>query len=185
MAAFEERSRVEFEQLVELELSRVPPDDRVIRRGRADEEIAEEVAAWHADLLVVGSHGKGWIDRLLIGSTTERLLNRLPTSLLVVPIGRPAVKRPAQAKPRARARRRKGTVIYEVADIMGLTSKRWTSIDCGRRDRRRWLTCTCRHCRSDAHGKIGVCPRPTSLRLSRPRSRSPASGCSTKRRCAS
>ena len=110
-AEFEERSRAEFEQLVELELSRVPPDDRVIRHGRADEEIAEEVAAWRADLLVVGSHGRGWIDRLLIGSTTERLLNRLPTSLLVVPISKPAVQRPTRAKTRARARRRKGTVV--------------------------------------------------------------------------
>lgn len=111
MAAFKEQSRVEFERIVELELSRVPPDDRVIRRGRADEEIAEEVAAWRADLLVVGSHGKGWIDRLLIGGTTERLLNRLPTSLLVVPISKPAVKRPTRAETRARARRRKGTVV--------------------------------------------------------------------------
>jgi nucleotide-binding universal stress UspA family protein len=107
IGAFEERSRAQFQQLVELELSRVPPDDRVMRRGRADEEIAEEAAAWQADLLVVGSHGKGWIDRLLIGSTTERLLNRLPTSLLVVPIHKPAVRR--SAKPAAR--RRKGTVI--------------------------------------------------------------------------
>ena len=111
LAEFEERSRAEFEQLVELELSRVPPDDRVIRRGRADEEIAEEVAAWRADLLVVGSHGRGWIDRLLIGSTTERLLNRLPTSLLVIPISKPAVKRPVRAATHARARSRKGTVV--------------------------------------------------------------------------
>lgn len=108
LAEFEERSRAEFEQLVELELSRVPPDDRVIRRGRPDEEIAEEVAAWRADLVVVGSHGKGWIDRLLIGSTTERLVNRLPTSLLVVPINRPAQRRPEPARaPSRRARRGK------------------------------------------------------------------------------
>lgn len=111
MSAFEDRSRVEFDRLVELELSRVPPDDRVVRRGRADEEIAEEVAAWRADLLVLGSHGRGWIDRLLIGSTTERLLNRLPTSLLVIPINRPAARQVAQPdrkralrKPRPRGR---------------------------------------------------------------------------------
>jgi nucleotide-binding universal stress UspA family protein len=104
-AEFEERSRAESEQLVERELSRVLPDDRVLRHGRADEEIAEEVADWRADLLVVGSHGRGWVDRLLIGSTTERLLNRLPTSLLIVPISKPALTRPPQA------RRRKGTVV--------------------------------------------------------------------------
>lgn len=88
----EERARAEFERLLELELPSLPADSRIVRRGRADEEIAEEVAASKADLLVVGSHGRGWIDRLLIGSTTERLLNRLPTSLLVVPISKPAAR---------------------------------------------------------------------------------------------
>jgi nucleotide-binding universal stress UspA family protein len=107
MSAFEERSRAEFERLVEVELSRVQSDDRVVRRGRADEEIAEEAVAWRADLLVLGSHGKGWIDRLLIGSTTERLLNRLPTSLLVVPINRPAQRRSEPARAPRRARRGK------------------------------------------------------------------------------
>lgn len=91
----EERARVEFERLVELEQPAIPAEDRIVRRGRADEEIAEEVAASRANLLVVGSHGRGWIDRLLIGSTTERLLNRLPTSLLVVPISKPAARRTA------------------------------------------------------------------------------------------
>jgi nucleotide-binding universal stress UspA family protein len=110
-SAFEERSRVEFDRLVEVELSRVPPDDRVVRRGRADEEIAERVVAWHADLLVLGSHGKGWIDRLLIGSTTERLVNRLPTSLLVVPINRPAQRRPEPARASSRRPRRGKVVI--------------------------------------------------------------------------
>jgi len=110
MSAFEERSRAEFERLVEVELSRVQSDDRVVRRGRADEEIAEEAVAWRADLVVLGSHGKGWIDRLLIGSTTERLLNRLPTSLLVVPINRPAQRRSEPARPRSR-RARRGRVI--------------------------------------------------------------------------
>jgi nucleotide-binding universal stress UspA family protein len=111
MSEFEERSREEFERVVEAKLSRVPPDDRVVRRGRADEEIAEEVAAWRADLLVLGSHGKGWIDRLLIGSTTERLVNRLPTSLLVVPISRPAQRPPRPARAPARRARRGKVVI--------------------------------------------------------------------------
>ena len=40
---------------------------------------------WGADLVVLGSHGKGWVDRMLLGSTTERLLSHLPTSMLVIP----------------------------------------------------------------------------------------------------
>lgn len=60
---------------------------RSVQVGAPARTIAEEAEAWHADLVVVGSHGKGWVDRVLLGSTTERLLNRLPTSVLVVPVG--------------------------------------------------------------------------------------------------
>jgi nucleotide-binding universal stress UspA family protein len=85
-AEYERRCRDEFVRLIESQLPDLPLDERVVRTGVADEEIAEEATVWHADLVVVGSHGKKWIDRLLIGSTTERLLNRLPASLLVVPV---------------------------------------------------------------------------------------------------
>jgi len=50
--------------------------------------------------VVVGSHGKGWVDRLLLGSTTERLLDQLPASLLVVPAP-PGKRRPGRAERRA------------------------------------------------------------------------------------
>jgi nucleotide-binding universal stress UspA family protein len=60
--------------------------DRVVRVGAPARSIADEAAEWKADLVIVGSHGKGWVDRVLLGSTTERLLNRLPTSVLVVPV---------------------------------------------------------------------------------------------------
>jgi nucleotide-binding universal stress UspA family protein len=63
-----------------------PKAEKVTRYGTAVETILQEATDWPADLVVVGSHGKGWVDRLLIGSVTERLLNRLPTSLLVVPV---------------------------------------------------------------------------------------------------
>jgi nucleotide-binding universal stress UspA family protein len=63
-----------------------PGTETVVRQGPIIDTLEHEAADWHADLLVVGSHGKGWVDRMLIGSVTERLLNHLPTSLLVVPI---------------------------------------------------------------------------------------------------
>jgi len=59
--------------------------ERFVRYGMPVDLIRQEAAAWVADLVVVGSHGKGLVDRLLLGSVTERLLNQLPTSLLVVP----------------------------------------------------------------------------------------------------
>ena len=67
--------------------------DRVVRYGLAVDTIVREAAEWSADLLVVGSHGKGWAERLLVGSVTERLLNHLPTSLLVIPAPARATER--------------------------------------------------------------------------------------------
>lgn len=62
---------------------------KVIREGVPFETIVDEAAAWRADVIVVGSHGKGWVDRLLIGSVTEDLLNNLPCAVLVVPVPKP------------------------------------------------------------------------------------------------
>jgi nucleotide-binding universal stress UspA family protein len=62
---------------------------KVIREGDPFETIVTEAAAWRADVVVVGSHGKGWMDRLLIGSVTEDLLNNLPCAVLVVPVPKP------------------------------------------------------------------------------------------------
>lgn len=57
----------------------------VLRFGRTLDTIVQEAGEWPADLLVVGTHGKGWAERALLGSVAERLLHLLPTSLLVVP----------------------------------------------------------------------------------------------------
>jgi nucleotide-binding universal stress UspA family protein len=64
-----------------------PAGDRVVRRGAVHQGLVQEVASWSADLLVVGSHGRGRIDRVLLGSVTQDLLGSIPTSLLVVPPG--------------------------------------------------------------------------------------------------
>ena len=53
------------------------------------EMLAEAASEWHADLLVVGSHGRRGIDRFFVGSVAERLVQKANTSLLLV--------RPAQA----------------------------------------------------------------------------------------
>lgn len=82
------RSEEEFERMV-WPLVGIARAERSVRRGSAADTIAADALEWKADLVVVGSHGKGWIDRVLIGSVTERLLNRLPTSILVVPVAGP------------------------------------------------------------------------------------------------
>lgn len=72
--------------------------ERVLRRGGIRREIVSEVETWRADLLVVGSHGHGMVDRMLLGSVTEGLLRALPTSMLVVPAPHRAARRPAPAR---------------------------------------------------------------------------------------
>lgn len=98
-AAYERRSREIFDRFA-AGFKSVAPEDRVVRSGLSAEAIAEEASAWQADVLVVGSHGKGWVDRILVGSTTERLVTELPTSIMVVPVK--AIRR---AKPTSKGSR--------------------------------------------------------------------------------
>ncbi len=100
----ERRSEEDLERSVWPLLTR-PGTDHLIRRGPGADTLAAAATEWGADLLVVGSHGRGWVDRALIGSVTERLLNRLPAAMLVVPVSAPARKSPARTPARAPATR--------------------------------------------------------------------------------
>jgi nucleotide-binding universal stress UspA family protein len=73
--------------------------EKLVRHGQVVETLLREAADWKADVLVVGSHGKGWAQRVLLGSVTERLINQLPASLLVAPVG---VAAAALSQPRER-----------------------------------------------------------------------------------
>lgn len=87
----------DYEKLLEVECEEKiwplvgPSAEKILRHSAPEAGIAEEATAWQADLVVVGSHGKGFVQRMLVGSVTERLLHHLPAPLLlVVPAGRPA-----------------------------------------------------------------------------------------------
>lgn len=57
----------------------------VITRRRTHEAIVERARATAADLLVMGTHGRGGFDRLMLGSVTERVLRTAPCPVLTVP----------------------------------------------------------------------------------------------------
>jgi nucleotide-binding universal stress UspA family protein len=73
-------------------LVKAPAVEKFVRHGTVVDTLLREAADWKADVLVVGSHGKGWAQRVLLGSVTEQLINHLPTSLLVAPVGVAAAK---------------------------------------------------------------------------------------------
>jgi nucleotide-binding universal stress UspA family protein len=52
--------------------------------GRAHREILRHAAERHADLIVMGVHGRGAVDLLLFGSTTHHVLRAAPCPVLVV-----------------------------------------------------------------------------------------------------
>lgn len=54
-----------------------------ILHGAPDQEIIEIAKAWTADLIVVGSHGRGFWGRLL-GSVSDGVVHHAPCSVLVV-----------------------------------------------------------------------------------------------------
>ncbi len=102
---FEERSREAFDRLM-ARFRNVGPEDRVLRTGPVAETITTEATTLPADLVVVGSHGKGWAHRLLVGSTTERLLSALRVSVLVIPTARARKRAGTAPPPRRRSPRR-------------------------------------------------------------------------------
>ncbi len=90
-ALFDEReqrhhARIQF-GLVLSELS-LPSElmvSNAVREGHAGHEILHEVEDWGADLIVVGTHGFGFFNRLLLGSTSTHVLRHGRCATLVVP----------------------------------------------------------------------------------------------------
>jgi nucleotide-binding universal stress UspA family protein len=81
-------------------LEQVKPDDPRIRtarrlaHGEAAAEIMKAAAEVKADLIVMGTHGRGGLSRLIVGSTAEDVMRKAPCPVLTVkaphPTGHPA-----------------------------------------------------------------------------------------------
>lgn len=55
-----------------------------VMTGASDQAIVEEAENWNADLIVVGSHGKRFWGRVLLGSVSDSIIHHAPCSVLVV-----------------------------------------------------------------------------------------------------
>ena len=52
--------------------------------GSPVRRIVEEAQKWEADLIVVGSHGYGFWERMMLGSVSQSIAHHAPCSVLVV-----------------------------------------------------------------------------------------------------
>ena len=57
----------------------------VVKEGEYAETILETANLYQADILVVGSHSKKWLETILLGSTTEKILHDTTIPVLIVP----------------------------------------------------------------------------------------------------
>jgi SulP family sulfate permease len=63
--------------------------EAVVYPGRPDEVIIETTAAKKADVIVVGSHGRTGLERTMLGSVSERILDAASTAVLVAKVPKP------------------------------------------------------------------------------------------------
>jgi nucleotide-binding universal stress UspA family protein len=61
-----------------------PPPFEFIRVGKSGTEIVKAAKEWPADLIVIASHGRGGVERLLLGSVAEAVMRHASCPVLVV-----------------------------------------------------------------------------------------------------
>jgi nucleotide-binding universal stress UspA family protein len=64
--------------------SREPPALEFVAVGQPAAEIVKTANEWHADVIVMGSHGRRGVERALMGSVAEAVMRHAPCSVLVV-----------------------------------------------------------------------------------------------------
>jgi len=62
------------------------PVETAHRDGNPSSEIVEYAREHDCDTIVMGTHGRGGIDRLLLGSVAERVVRAAPIPVVTVPI---------------------------------------------------------------------------------------------------
>ncbi|SEH15819.1 Nucleotide-binding universal stress protein, UspA family [Natronorubrum sediminis] len=60
--------------------------ETLVLEGSPSRVIVEQAQPDRCDLVVMGTHGRGGIDRLLLGSVTERVVRRAPVPVLTVQV---------------------------------------------------------------------------------------------------
>jgi nucleotide-binding universal stress UspA family protein len=84
IAMVEEDSRARLKDAVPDSVRAYCAVDTVLAKGKPYREILRVAEEHHADLLVVGVHGRGVVDRLLFGSTAQHLVRQASCPVLTL-----------------------------------------------------------------------------------------------------
>ena len=74
----------DFRKLLMEEKKKGLSADILILRGNPYDEIIEQSNAWGADLLIMGSHGRTGLTRILMGSVAEAVFHAVDVPVLLV-----------------------------------------------------------------------------------------------------
>jgi nucleotide-binding universal stress UspA family protein len=55
-----------------------------VREGKPGPEVVDEARDWDADLIMMGTHSRGGLKRIVLGSVANHVLNHAPCSIEVV-----------------------------------------------------------------------------------------------------
>jgi len=55
-------------------------------QGVTGDTILKKAAKWEVDILIVGSHGKGLLKEVLLGSVSEEIVRRSALPVLIIPV---------------------------------------------------------------------------------------------------
>lgn len=82
-------NKVLADALARARTSEVPAETLLLEvpGGRLGELVAREAGSWNADLVVVGTHGRHGLGRVLLGSGAEQVLRLAPVPVLAVRAG--------------------------------------------------------------------------------------------------
>lgn len=57
----------------------------VLKEGDFADSILLAALDFHADIIVIGSHSRNWLENIIMGSVTEKILHHTSTPLFIVP----------------------------------------------------------------------------------------------------
>jgi nucleotide-binding universal stress UspA family protein len=63
----------------------------LVKEGDFAETILKTAKAIHADMIIMGSHSRKWLENIIMGSVTEKVLHHTSIPLLIIPTKNPSL----------------------------------------------------------------------------------------------